>query len=78
MIKQTLKKIKGKLIKPNKTYLDLTLYNRSYKKGLRLVKIPLNKYAVIIASLIFIIAIITPFTNWVLFPVGFWVLKKWG
>jgi len=73
-----LNKIKQIIGLNNKEYLDLTLYNRAYKKGLRLVKIPYNKVVLTISITIFIIAILTPLTNFILIPLSWGVLKKWG
>ncbi len=70
-----IKKLMGFRDKP---YLDLTIYNKHHKQGLRLVKIPYNKVVLGIVIGIIAISILTPFTNLILFPLALWVLRRWG
>ena len=60
----------------NNQYINLKQYQKSFNSGLRLYKPKLNKINVCVGCLIIGIAIITPFTNIFLIPLGLWVLKK--
>jgi len=71
-----IKKIKEKL--GFNQYLDVRLINKSYSRGVRLVKIPYNKKVLCLVIAILFISIITPFTNFALFPLAFWIFRRFA
>ena len=59
-------------------YIDIRLLNKSYSKGLRLVKLPIRKLGLILCIIIIVIAMLTPFTNWFLIPLSIKVFNRFG
>lgn len=69
-------KIKQLIKIRKKPYLNLAIYNKSYKQGIKVCNIPYKKLLLVLGVAVLIIAIITPFTNWFLIPLGIWIFKQ--
>jgi len=66
------------LIKRNDRYLDIRNIKRSTDMGVRLVKIPYKRSVMLLAGGIVLIAMITPFTNFILVPLASWIFRRYA
>lgn len=59
-------------------YPDIRNIKKSYDKGVKLIHIPYRRSALLLAGGIIVIALITPFTNFILIPFAGWIIRRYA